>query len=121
MFHFIYIANRYLEHKTNYDECVFLDCFRVIHSKNFEFFLHSHQQINQCNVKNLKGHEKENKLFLIGKELSYKSLIEIINKNFENKNGKILLFISGVGKYDNNNLLYNGFYYKFLEPKKKYF
>ena len=71
--------------------------------------------------------------------------------NFENKYGKVLLYISGVGKYDKENkllqeftckercrencgisdrtlkkvlenkLLYNDFYYKYLESKKIFF
>ena len=34
------IQNRYSEHKTNYEECLLLDCFEVDKSKDFETFLH---------------------------------------------------------------------------------
>ncbi len=80
------IANRADEHKIKYEECVIMDCFPVQRSKDFESFLHSHPEISLCNVKDLKGHENERELFLIGKELSYNKLVKIINDNIKNYN-----------------------------------
>ena len=37
------ILNRYNEHKTNYDECILLNCFSVDKSKDFEGFLHNNK------------------------------------------------------------------------------
>ncbi len=80
------ISNRADEHKTKYEECVIMDCFPVQRSKDFESFLHSHPEISQYNVKDLKGHENERELFLVGKELSYNKLVKIINDNIKNYN-----------------------------------
>ncbi len=80
------ISNRADEHKTKYEECVIMDCFPVQRSKDFESFLHSHPEIILSNVKNLKGHENERELFLVGKELSYNKLVKIINDNIKNYN-----------------------------------
>lgn len=78
------ISGRYTEHKTNYDECLLLDCFSVNRSKDFENFLHNHEKIRKCRVKNLQNHENENELFLIGNHLAYSHLIKIINDNIQN-------------------------------------
>ena len=77
------ILDRYNEHKTKYEECLLLDCFLVQRSKDFEFFLHNHEQVRGNRVNNLKGHEKELELFLIGKNLSYQILLNIINNNIK--------------------------------------
>ena len=77
------ILDRYNEHKTIYEECLLLDCFLVQRSKDFESFLHNHEQIRVNRVNNLKGHEKELELFLIGKNLSYQILLNIINNNIK--------------------------------------
>jgi hypothetical protein len=79
------------EHKTKYEECVIMDCFPVHNSKDFESFLHSHLEISTYIVTNLKGHEKERELFLIGKELTYNKLIKIINDNIKNYNNNSLV------------------------------
>ena len=60
------IHNRYMEHKSKYDECLLLDCFFVDKSKDFESFLHNHESIRLNRVNNLPGHENENELFLVG-------------------------------------------------------
>jgi hypothetical protein len=39
------IAERYKEHKFKYEKCTFIDCFRVLRSKDFETFLHSYPEI----------------------------------------------------------------------------
>ena len=75
------IMNRYNEHKHKYDECLLLDCFSVNRSHEFENFLHNHEDIRGNRVNNLLNHENELELFLIGKNLSYKSLLKIINNN----------------------------------------
>ncbi len=83
------IQNRYSEHKTNYEECLLLDCFEVDKSKDFETFLHHHSLIYPSKVTNLKNHEKENELFLIGKELTYQQLIKMIEDNISSYNYKV--------------------------------
>jgi hypothetical protein len=57
------IQHRYSEHKTNYEECLLLDCFSLDKSKDFEDFLHHHPLIYPNKIKNLENHEKENELF----------------------------------------------------------
>ena len=75
------VKSRYDEHKKNYEECIILDCFIVKDSKNFESFLHKKFRLSK--VSNLIGHEKENELFLIGKELSYINVLNIIEQNIK--------------------------------------
>ena len=77
------INGRYSEHKTNYEECLLLDCFITKKSNEFERFLHHHDDIKFNKVTDLKGHENEKELFLIGKNLSYKSVLKIINTNIK--------------------------------------
>jgi hypothetical protein len=83
------VLNRYNEHKSNYEECLLLNCFDVNKSKDFESFIHNHNLIfpNKCKI--LKGHENEKELFLIGKDLTYQSLLKIINDNIDNYNYKV--------------------------------
>ena len=78
------ISDRFDDHKSSYEECELLDCFSVKLSKQFEKFLHNHDDIKLNRVTNLKGHESERELFLVGKELSYCKLIKIINTNIKN-------------------------------------
>jgi prophage antirepressor-like protein len=75
------ITKRYAEHKSKYEECLLLDCFKVQRSKAFETFLQDHESIRQTKVSDLPGHETERELFLIGKQLSYQTLLQIANKN----------------------------------------
>jgi prophage antirepressor-like protein len=75
------VKDRYNEHKSKYEECLLLDCFAVNKSKDFESFLHNHDTIRCNRVTDLKGHETEIELFLIGKNLCYKTLLDIINNN----------------------------------------
>ena len=77
------VKDRYNEHKSKYEECLLLDCFAVNKSKDFESFLHNNENIRGNRVSNLKGHETELELFLIGKLLSYKTLLDIINNNIK--------------------------------------
>ena len=77
------VIDRYKEHKSKYEECLLLDCFAVNKSKDFESFLHNHETIRGNRVTDLKGHETELELFLIGKNLSYKTLLDIINNNIK--------------------------------------
>jgi prophage antirepressor-like protein len=80
------IEARYNEHKTKYPECLLLDCFSVAKSRNFEKFLHNHETIRKNIVKNLPDHEKENELFLIGKDLTYTMVTRIIESNLQRFN-----------------------------------
>ena len=71
-----------------------LDCFSVQNSKDFESFIHNNENIRGNKVHNLQGHETELELFLIGKNLTYKILLNIINNNikyFNDNNSKLLL------------------------------
>ena len=88
------ILNRYNEHKSKYPECLLLDCFSVSNSKDFESFIHNHENVRLNRVNDLEGHETELELFLIGKNLSYQSLLNIINNNikyFNNNTNKLEL------------------------------
>lgn len=88
------ISNRYMEHKAKYPECLLLDCFLVSNSKDFENFIHNHDNVRPDRVNNLEGHENELELFLIGKSLSYQNLLNIINHNikyFNNNTNKLEL------------------------------
>ena len=80
------IEGRYAEHKKNYPECILLNCYSVIKSKDCENFIHSHEKIRPHKVKDLQGHEKENELFLIGNELTYKILTKIIEDGMKHYN-----------------------------------
>lgn len=80
------ISGRYSEHKSKYEECVLLDCFCVHRSKDFENFIHNHESIRLNRVTDLKNHEKEHELFLIGRNLSYQTLHQIITSNVKNFN-----------------------------------
>jgi len=105
------VLDRYKEHKSKYDECLLLDCFSVNRSKDFETFIKEHNQIRPNKVTDLAGHEKEQELFLVGKNLTYKMLLDIVNQNIkyfnddgayklelENQNLKLMLEM----KQDNN-------------------
>jgi len=76
------VRNRYNEFKVKYgSQTIFLDAFLVNNSVGLEKFLHSHDLIRPSKVTDLKGHEKENELFLIGQNLSYQTLLKIIDDN----------------------------------------
>lgn len=77
------VTGRFNEHKTNYEEVLLLDCFSVNRSKDFEKFIHGHDKIRSNRVSDLKGHETERELFLIGKNLTYKTLIHLIANNIK--------------------------------------
>ena len=86
------IVNRYKEHKYKYDECLLLDCFLVNKSKDFETFIKENEYIRPSKVTDLPGHETEQELFLIGKNLSYKTLLNLVNNNkkyFNDNNNEI--------------------------------
>jgi hypothetical protein len=83
------IQYRYSEHKSKYEECLLLNCFSVDKSKEFENFLHQNSLIFPNKVTNLQNHEKENELFLIGSNLTYKTLLKIIDNNIDNYNYKV--------------------------------
>jgi phage anti-repressor protein len=75
------ILARYNEHKTNYGDFLLLDCFIVKRSKDFEKFIH--EKIKENKYKKLIGHENEMELFLVGKKLSYSTLLHIIETNIK--------------------------------------
>jgi hypothetical protein len=77
------VLDRYKEHKTKYEECLLIDCFAVNKSKDFETFIKEHEHIRGNKVIDLPGHETELELFLIGKNLSYQTLLNIINNNIK--------------------------------------
>lgn len=83
------VFNRYNEHKNKYDECILLNCFLVDKSKDLESFLHNHNLIFPNKCKSLEGHENENELFLIGKNLTYQTLLKIIDDNIDNYNYRV--------------------------------
>ena len=89
------VAERYKEHKSKYEECILLDCFAVAKSRDFETFIKDHDLIRPNKMKTLKGHETELELLLIGKNLSYQTLLNIINNNIKyfnhNDTGKLEL------------------------------
>ena len=81
------IQSRYNDHRTNYGEnIILLDCFAVKRSKDFESFIHNHEQIRKARVSDLQGHETERELFLIGKSLTYKTVLQIVNSNLKQFN-----------------------------------
>lgn len=75
------IKDRYNEHKQKYGEALILDCFIVKKSKDFESFLHNHDDIKMNKVTDLVGHTNEKELFLVGKNLSHQQLLNIIKQN----------------------------------------
>ena len=77
------ITARYKEHKHKYEECLLLDCFTVNKSKDFETFIKDHESVRGNRVNSLKGHETELELFLIGKNISYQTLLDIISNNIK--------------------------------------
>jgi prophage antirepressor-like protein len=86
------IVDRFAEHKTNYEEVLLLDCFGVNRCKDFENFLHNHEDIRSNRVTDLKGHLSERELFLIGKNLTYSTLMNVIKTNinhFEHNNNEL--------------------------------
>ena len=83
------ILYRYNQHKTNYDECILLNCFLVDKSHEFEQFLLKYSLIYQNKCKTLEKHENENELVFIGKNLTYKILLKIIEDNIDNYNYRV--------------------------------
>jgi len=76
------VRNRYNEFKVKYGpQIIFLDAFLVNNSVGLEKFLHGHDLIRPSKVTDLKGHEKENELFLIGQNLSYHTVLKVIEDN----------------------------------------
>lgn len=80
------ILMRYNEHKTKYDEILLLDCFSVKKSNDFENFLHNHEMIKYHKKTDLPNHETERELFIIGKGLSYTTVLQIIHTNINHFN-----------------------------------
>ena len=74
---------RYDECKTKHGDILLLDCFAVKRCKEFENFLHHHEQIKFNNVTDLQGHEADRELFLVGKKLTYKTVLHTIKTNIK--------------------------------------
>lgn len=73
------IKNRFSEFKQKYGaQVLILECFPIHDSAGFEKYLHHHPEIHPHQVKNLEGHEKEQELFMMGGELTYQRLLQII-------------------------------------------
>ena len=77
------LKDRYDNHQRSYEECIIIDCYPVKQSKKFETFIHRHELIAPSKYKELKGHETENELFLIGFGLTLAIVKEVINKNIK--------------------------------------
>jgi len=77
------LAERFTSHKKTYEEATLLDCFPVNKHIFFEKYLHGHEKIRPNKMKNLIGHENENELFLVGRNLSYRTILNIINENIK--------------------------------------
>jgi hypothetical protein len=75
------VSARYAEHKSKYAECLLLDCFSVNRSKEFETFIKHHPSVAPSKVTDLLGHEREQELFLIGRHLSYRTLLKLVESN----------------------------------------
>jgi phage anti-repressor protein len=78
------IVGRYNEHKSHYPECVLLDVFTAIQSKDFECYIHNNPKIRCNQVRDFPKHENEHELFLVGKHLTYQILLDIINSQIDN-------------------------------------
>ena len=77
------ITDRFAEHKSKYEEATLLDCFVVNRSKDFESFLHNHENIKMNQVTNLEGHINERELFRIGRNLTYAMITNIVKNNLK--------------------------------------
>jgi len=80
------VEARFNEHKSKYEEALLLDCFMVNRSRDFEQYLHNHKDIRLNQVTDLQGHDNENELFLIGKNLTYKMILNIVKMNIKQFN-----------------------------------
>ena len=83
------IVDRYNECKTKHKNILLLDCFKVDKCKDFESFLHNHTLIHPNKCKKQSGHENENELFLIGKDLTYKQLLKLTTDNIDTFNYRV--------------------------------
>jgi len=77
------IVNRYAEHKRHYPECMLLDVFQVDNSKGFETLIHEHNDIRPSRARDLAGYDNELELFTIGRQLSYRTLTNVISHNIK--------------------------------------
>ena len=85
------IKNRFNEFKQKYgNQVLILECFPVHDSSGFEKYLHRHSEIHPYQVKNLEGHEKEQELFMMGGELTYQRLLQIIETGMISFNNPVL-------------------------------
>jgi len=80
------VKGRYDECRTKHGDILLLDCFVVKRSFVFETFLQKHEKIRFSNVRDLPGHENEEELFLIGKSLTYKTILHVVRTNINTFN-----------------------------------
>lgn len=72
---------RYKECRTFFGENILLlDCFCVLYCKEFESKIHENFVSSKIQLKDLKDHENQKELILIGKDYTYKMVIDFINK-----------------------------------------
>jgi hypothetical protein len=100
-----HLIERFTSHKKTYEEATLLDCFPVNKNVFFEKYLHGHDKIRPNKVKNLIGHENENELFLVGKNLSYNTILNIINENIKNFKDWTVNDIIKIVQKENQNFL----------------
>ncbi len=80
-----FLIDDFNEHVKNYEECIILDCFPINENKEFDDYLHNHNEIKPYLYTTLKEHEHEKDLFIISNEgLSYKNLTYIIKDIIKN-------------------------------------
>ena len=85
------IKNRFSEFKQKYgNQVLILECFPVHDSAGFEKYLHHHSEIHPHQVKNLDGHEKEQELFMMGSELTYQRLLQIVETGIIHFNNPVV-------------------------------
>lgn len=81
------IQEIFIEQKKEYGEdVVLLDVFPVLKCHEFEKYIHHHPKIKPSLYKQLQGHERETELFLVGRELPYATIIQVINAGIKQYN-----------------------------------
>lgn len=85
------VKNRFSEFKQKYgNQVLILECFPVHDSAGFEKYLHRHSEIHPHQVKNLDGHETEQELFMMGGQLTYQRLLQIIETSIMPFNNPVI-------------------------------
>ena len=71
------ITTQFAEDKSKYEEVLILDCFAINHSSDFRDFIHNYETIKSAQV------EGYDELFLVGRNLQYFTLVNIIYDNMQ--------------------------------------